>query len=72
MGQSFALLAREQMIPEDLAERLRKSVGFRNIAVHNYSDLDWAIVHAVAWRHLDDFRDFARAVSQHLDDGGDQ
>ena len=62
MGQSFDLLAREACIPDDLSERLKKSVGFRNIAVHNYEDLDWTIVHAVATRHLDDFRAFARAL----------
>lgn len=62
MGQSFDLLAREGCIPDDLAERLKKSVGFRNIAVHNYEDLDWTIVHAVATRHLEDFRAFARAL----------
>lgn len=62
MGQSFDLLAREDRIPDDLAERLKKSVGFRNIAVHNYEELDWTIVHAVATRHLDDFRAFARAL----------
>jgi uncharacterized protein YutE (UPF0331/DUF86 family) len=62
MGQSFDLLARDGCIPEELADRLKKSVGFRNIAVHNYEDLDWAIVHTVAKRHLEDFRAFARAV----------
>ncbi|HWU75333.1 MAG TPA: HepT-like ribonuclease domain-containing protein [Rhodanobacter sp.] len=33
----------------------RKAVGFRNLAVHSYSSIDWAIVHAIATRHLDDF-----------------
>ena len=45
-----------------LAVRLRGAVGFRNIAVHNYDRVDWAIVFAISTRHLDDFREFAAAV----------
>ena len=63
MGQAFDQLDDAGLIPADLALRLKKSVGFRNIAVHNYSGIDWAIVHAIATRHLGDFEAFARAVS---------
>ncbi|MHB1273889.1 MAG: type VII toxin-antitoxin system HepT family RNase toxin [Rhodanobacter sp.] len=63
MGQAFDQLADAGRLPADLALRLKKAVGFRNIAVHNYSAIDWAIVHAIATRHLDDFEAFAR----HLD-----
>lgn len=66
MGETFDLLARENMIPASLAENLKKSVGFRNIAVHNYDALDWQIVHAIATRHLSDFNAFAKAISQYL------
>lgn len=65
MGESFDALASKQVIPIDLAVRLRKAVGFRNLAVHNYEAINWAIVHAIATQHLDDFREFAMAV---LDD----
>lgn len=64
MGQAFDHLADAGVIPPDLALRLKKSVGFRNIAVHNYSGIDWTIVHAIATRHLGDFDAFARAMSQ--------
>lgn len=66
MGQTFDFLARSEVISAEHATRLKKSVGFRNLAVHNYEDLDWAIVHAIASRHLDDFREFARVVSSRL------
>ena len=33
-------------------------------AVHNYSAIDWAIVHAIATRHLGDFEAFARYLDQ--------
>ncbi len=41
---------------------MKKAVGFRNVAVHNYEAIDWAIVHAICHRHLSDFNEFARAV----------
>lgn len=41
---------------------MKKAVGFRNLAVHNYDAINWAIVYALATQHLDDFKAFARAV----------
>ncbi|WP_416224083.1 DUF86 domain-containing protein [Thiohalophilus sp.] len=46
---------------------MRKAVGFRNIAVHNYQVVDWAIVHNIARKQIHDFKDFARAVTQQPD-----
>lgn len=63
MGETFAQLAAEGVICQELAIRLQKAVGFRNIAVHNYSAIDWEIVHAIATLHLVDFEDYARAVA---------
>jgi uncharacterized protein YutE (UPF0331/DUF86 family) len=54
-GQAFDQRADAGRLPVELARRLKKAVGFRNIAVHNYSTIDWAIVHAIATRHLGDF-----------------
>jgi uncharacterized protein YutE (UPF0331/DUF86 family) len=62
MGQSFDQLASAGLLPAGLALRLKKAVGFRNIAVHNYGAIDWAIVHAIATRHLGDFEAFASAI----------
>ena len=64
MGQSFDQLANNGIIPTELSQRLKKAVGFRNIAVHSYSGIDWAIVHAIATRHLGDFKAFAQAISR--------
>lgn len=65
MGKAFELLAQEGLLDTELAQRLKKSVGFRNLAVHNYEAIDWAIVHAIATRHLVDFEAFAKAVMEH-------
>jgi len=45
---------------------MRASVGFRNIAVHNYESIDWQIVFAICTTHTADFSDFARAVFEEL------
>ena len=66
MGQAFDVLADLGMISCDLAQRMKHAVGFRNIAVHNYEAINWHIVHAIATRHIGDFRDFAHAVIQKL------
>ena len=61
----FGSLARGQERPEsdiDLALRMKKAVGFRNLAVHNYEAINWAIVYAIARNHTADFQEFSRAV----------
>jgi len=66
MGESFDRLAEMGVLDETLARRLKKAVGFRNLAIHNYGEIDWNIVYAIVTRRLDDFRDFARAVARLL------
>ena len=63
MGQVFDVLSDAGFIVAELAERMKKAVGFRNLAVHNYEDINWSIVYAIATQHLDDFKEFARAVA---------
>lgn len=62
MGSAFAELANHHILDSALAERLRKAVGFRNIAVHNYEAINWVIVYTIATEHLEDFRRFAQAI----------
>lgn len=59
---SFALLATHKMIDPDLATRLQKMVGLRNIAVHDYQALNLDIVIYVLHHHLDDFTRFSHQV----------
>jgi len=66
MGQIFDVLIQTGVLNADLAGRLKKAVGFRNIAVHNYQVIDWAIVHAICRQRLKDFDEFAKAVNSHI------
>jgi uncharacterized protein YutE (UPF0331/DUF86 family) len=67
MGQTFDILAQAHVHSPELALRLKKAVGFRNMAVHNYKAIDWHMVHSLATSHLDDFSAFAKVVSIRLD-----
>jgi uncharacterized protein YutE (UPF0331/DUF86 family) len=67
MGQTFDLLAQEGVLNTELASSLKKAVGFRNIAVHNYESINWSIVHSIVKYHLADFSEFARVVAIKLE-----
>jgi uncharacterized protein YutE (UPF0331/DUF86 family) len=62
MGQAFEALASLGLISPALASRMKKAVGFRNIAINNYDAIDWHIVHSICQRNLNDFRDFAACI----------
>jgi uncharacterized protein YutE (UPF0331/DUF86 family) len=66
MGQTFDILAHAGMLNDALASSLKKAVGFRNIAVHNYEAINWHIVHSIVKDHLVDFSAFAKVVSEEL------
>lgn len=67
MGQTFDLLAQKGVLNTELANRLRKAVGFRNVAVHSYESINWDIVHSIVKYHLADFAEFAKAVVSRLE-----
>jgi len=66
MGEAFDRLVTMKILEPALAGQMKKAVGFRNIAVHNYLAIDWRIVHEIAHRHVDDFKRFAAAVAKAL------
>jgi len=66
MGETFDLLAVVGAIDQQLADKLKQAVGFRNIAIHNYEAINWTIVHDIARDRLDDFNEFARRIASGL------
>ena len=58
----FALLAQGGWIDASLADRLKRMVGFRNIAVHDYQVLQLPITVSIIQHHLEEFLDYSRAV----------
>lgn len=62
MAGAFAALGEAGVLAPELVDRMRAAVGFRNVAVHAYRSIDWAVVYRISYDHLDDFRAFAQAV----------
>ena len=62
MVESFENLKAAGIISAQTCNRMKKSVGFRNIAVHEYSTINWDIIFSVATKNLDDFRQFAGEI----------
>ncbi len=67
MGDTFRVLADENIISPDNADALMHAVGFRNTAVHAYQQIDWNIVYVIITEHLENFRNFVRSVLTFLD-----
>jgi len=66
MASVFSALAKKGIISGDLALHLARAVGFRNIAVHEYNELNWNIVYAIISERLVDFYGFARIVMERM------
>ena len=61
----FSLLAHGHWITGELAESLKRMVGFRNMAVHDYATLQLPITVRIIETHLDEFLVFSREILLH-------
>jgi len=59
---AFVLLQTAGILPADLATRMQRMVGFRNIAVHEYTRLNLEVVQAIITKQLEDFRAFSSTI----------
>lgn len=60
----FRVLVSAGLLPRDLAESLVRMVGFRNVAVHEYQELDLQKVRHIIEHRLDDLLAFSKAMLQ--------
>ena len=58
----FGLLAQGGWIDVALADGLKRMVGFRNIAVHDYQALQLPITMSIINLHLDEFLQYSQTV----------
>ncbi|WP_126446663.1 type VII toxin-antitoxin system HepT family RNase toxin [Sulfuricystis multivorans] len=56
---AFGLLVQASLLESDLGKHLESMVGFRNIAVHSYRELDIDIVRNILHDRIDDLKRFA-------------
>ncbi len=60
--ESFRLLAQSDILPQPLARKLENMVGFRNVLVHQYRELDLDLMVEVIEHHLDDLIAFTNYI----------
>lgn len=65
MAGAFDALCTEGIISSELADNLQRSVGFRNVSVHDHTEVDWKIRFDVLHNHLHTFSDFMKAIYHH-------
>jgi uncharacterized protein YutE (UPF0331/DUF86 family) len=56
--ENFVILSDNKIITKELANQMTKMVGFRNIAVHDYSKMDIAILKSILTISLQDLEVF--------------
>lgn len=62
--EAFDLLHQAGLLDAQAVRRMQAMVGFRNIAVHQYQQIDIEIVRAILEGRLDDFSGFIAALLQ--------
>ena len=60
--EAFDLLKNANLISDELCKKMKGMVGFRNIAIHEYKQIDEEILQDVIENYLDDLTDFARQM----------
>ena len=60
--EAFELLERAGLISPELGQRMKRMVGFRNVAVHDYQELNYSLVHTIITERLGDFEQFCKAA----------
>lgn len=61
-SDAFEILYKNKMISKDVLKNMKGMVGFRNIAVHTYREIDDEILQDVIENHLADLLKFARQM----------
>lgn len=65
MADSFDTLHKIKAISEQTKNDLISAVGFRNVAVHTYDDINWKIVYSICTQKLDCFRNYSKEISHY-------
>ena len=60
--EAFELLEQNKLISKQICDNMKKMVGFRNIAIHDYKQIDEDILRDVIENHLNDLTEFAREI----------
>lgn len=64
--QSFEILLNHQIISQSLTKKMISMVGFRNISVHDYSEIKTEIVLSIVENHIKDFEEFYSIIYNYV------
>ena len=64
LKENFTILEENKVISKELAVKLKKMVGFRNLAVHDYSELNVDILKNILTNSLVDLEKFYTIISE--------
>ncbi|MCL5737772.1 MAG: DUF86 domain-containing protein [Bacteroidetes bacterium] len=65
LKENFTLLKEASIINSHLEQQMKRMVGFRNIAVHEYQNLDIGILKSILSNNLHDLEEFYSVVIRH-------
>lgn len=66
-SEIFQKLFEVNVLPNELASSLSRSVGFRNLAVHEYNKVDLEKVYYFSTSELHIFKEFGKAVIEFIE-----
>ncbi len=59
---AFKYLEEAAIIPADLSKKMKAMIGFRNIAVHDYQDINLEILQKILENYLSDLGQFTKTI----------
>ena len=59
---AYEILEKNKFISQDMCLKMKGMVGFRNIAIHEYKEIDEDILKQVIENNLNDLKEFVRAM----------
>ncbi len=66
-GDAFTLLRQAGLIPGETEQAMRAMTGFRNIAVHQYQEMDIDILRHIAENAWTDLQNFCQALGMRIE-----
>lgn len=59
---AFSFLEDAEIITASLSQKMKAMIGFRNIAVHDYQEINFVILQKILENHLNDFTQFTKTI----------
>lgn len=66
LGETFEILEEMEILDSKISNQMKKAVGFRNVAVHAYREINWDIVFHISHEGLGDLKAFAKRIHEQI------